>query len=699
MAHAHDHAHPHAGHRSHTIGGDTDTPENPTLRPGGDACCSHHEIDLERWIVVYLIGGVLVLTTTVARWLGNATEIALIPAAVGALLLGFPLFKSAFTELRRGRPTSSTLASLAIIAALATGKYETAGLLAFILLIADQVVRRTAWGAQRAIEQLVGLTPDTARILENGTEREVGLSEVRVGMIVRVLPGENLPVDGVVVRGVSSINQASLTGEAVPLEVQDASAVYAGTTNLTGSIDIRATSVGADTTIGKVTQLIREAESSRTPRQLLIEQVAAYFVPVALSTAGIVWYLMSQSKDPEVYERATSTAITVLVVVCPSALLLASPTAMVAAFASAARLGVMIKQTSYLEAAATADTVVLDKTGTITTGVFAVSRLAPAPGVEGVELLQAAADAEQQSNHPLAKSILTTARQARLAPAEVTTYEEIHGRGVRARTASGAETLAGRPSWLAELRPEIADEVKRVEEKIEGMTGVHVMRDGRYLGAVGLEDRIRPNAKVVVERLRELEVREVALYTGDRFAVARRVGAAVGMDRVEAECLPEEKHALITHLTGSGRRVMMVGDGINDGPSLAAADVGVAMGLSGSDIATNSAGVALMRDDLSRIPFLIELARKTRRVITQNIIASIVIALIGLVLAATGSLAIGFAVVYHFVGDIFVIANSFRLVRFGEEQALLSPESETHAAPVRRTAGASASLRAGAAPA
>lgn len=701
MPHTHDHPHDHAhDHRHvHIVGGDTDAPENPTLRPGGELCCSHHEIDLERWIVVYLVGGMLVLTTTIARWLGNATEVALIPAAIGALLLGFPLFKSSFEELRRGRPTSSTLASLAIIAALATGKYEVAGFLAFILLIADQVVRRTAWGAQRAIEQLVGLTPDIARLVEGApgstSEREVPLGQVRVGEVVRVRPGENLPVDGVVVSGASSINQASLTGEAVPAEAQAGTPVYAGTTNLTGTLDIRATSVGADTTIGKVTQLIREAESSRTPRQLLIEQVAAYFVPVALSTAGLVWYLMMQSKDPQVVARATTTAITVLVVVCPSALLLASPTAMVASFAAAARLGIMIKQTSYLEASANIDTVVLDKTGTITTGVFAVSRLAPATGVEGVDLLQAAADAEQQSNHPLARSILTTARQARVQPAQVERYEEIHGRGVRAHAPSG-ETLAGRSAWLVELDPSIAGEVKSVEEKIEGMTGVHVMRAGRYLGAVGLEDRVRSNAKSVVERLRELEVLEVCLYTGDRFAVARRVGQQVGVDRVEAECLPEEKHALIRALTGAGRRVMMVGDGINDGPSLAAADVGVAMGMGGSDIATNSAGVALMRDDLSRIPFLIELARKTRGVIAQNIIASIVIAIIGLVLAATGSLAIGFAVVYHFVGDVFVIANSFRLVRFGEDFAAGASGEPTSAAPVRRAQGASLSLRAGA---
>lgn len=650
--------------------------------PNDPLCCSHHEIELERWIVVYLVGGVLVLTTTVAGWLGVSHEVAAIPAGIGALLLGAPLFLASLKELRRGRPTSSTLASIAIIAALATGKYETAGFLAFILLIADQVVRRTAWGAQRAIEGLIKLTPNRARLVRDGQEADVSLSDVRAGDVVRVRPGENLPVDGVIQRGASTINQASLTGESSPIEASEGREVYAGTTNLTGTLDVRVTGVGENTTIGKVTQLIREAESSRTPRQLLIEQVAAYFVPVAISTAGLVWYLMSQSDDPAMVSRATETAITVLVVVCPSALLLASPTAMVAAFASAARLGIMIKQTNFLEASAYVDTVVFDKTGTLTTGEFSVSRLSPAEGVEGAELLQAAADAEQQSNHPLAKSILSTARQARIEPAHVDTYEEVHGRGVRA-VIGGSTLLAGRSAWLVEASPSIAAEVERVEQRIEGMTGVHVMRDGRYLGAVGLEDKPRPESKAVVDRLRELGVRDVAMFTGDRLAVARRIGSVVGVDRLEAECLPQEKHDLIADMTDGGRRVMMIGDGINDGPSLAQADVGVAMGLSGSDIATNSAGVALMKDDLRRVPFLIELGRRTRRIVAQNIVAAILIAILGLVLAATGALAIGLAVVYHFVGDVFVIGNSFRLVRFGESFADSGREDER---PQRRIA-------------
>ncbi len=656
--HAHDHAHDHHHDHQHA-----------------SACCTHHELESERYLLLYLIGGMLLVGTAIAKWLFPATidrEIAEIPAALGAILLGLPLFLASFKELRAGRASSSSLASLAILASMGTGKYETAGWLAFVLLVADQFLRRTAFGAQRVIEQLVKLTPDFARLLRDGKEIDAQLRDVKVGDTLRVRPGENLPVDGVVVLGRTTIDQASLTGEAVPHEVTVGDPVYAGTTNLSGQFDLKATQVGQDTTIGKVTQLIREAERARSPRQMLIEQVATFFVPVILIVAAFVWFL---TKNHEI-------AITVLVVTCPSALLLASPTATVAAFAAAARLGILIKQPRFLEAAATIDTVVMDKTGTITTGRFVVSRLAPAPGVDGAELLLAAANGEQSSNHPLAKSIVATAKQARITPDGSADIEEIHGRGVRARTSIG-EVLVGRATWLMEVNPGIKADLDAVLPRIDGMTGVHVMRDGRYLGAVGLEDKIRSNTKNVIERLRELGIKKVAIFTGDRLSVAERVGRAVGADHIEAECLPEEKHEQVRGLAKQGRRTLMVGDGINDGPSLAAADVGVAMGMHGSDIATNSAGVALMNDDLSRIPFLVELARRDRAIITQNVVAAVIIALVGLGLASTGRLDIWGALVFHFVGDVFVIANSFRLFRFGEAYSSVESEEADEAAPRR----------------
>jgi len=547
-------------------------------------------------------------------------------------VLVVPLAKGAFEELREGRASSDSLASLAVFAAIANELYLAAGFLAFFLWFSELVLSRTAWGAQRAIRNLLELTPDIARVVEsNGLEREVSLSEVRAGTMVRVRPGENLPADGIVRGGTSSINQASLTGEAVPIEVQAGASVYAGTTNLTGQIDVEVTAVKGETTIGKVEKLIREAESAKGRKQELIERISGYYVPVVLMVALIVWFFTSKSESAAVRDQAAERAITVLVVTCPGALLIAYPTAMVAAFAAAARLGIMVKNTRTLESAANVDTVVMDKTGS---------------------------------------------------------YREVHGRGVAATTASG-EIFAGRGAWIVELNPAVAAEVKAVEAKIEGMSGVHVMAGGRYLGAVGLEDKLRRNANEVVSKLRELGVRRVAIFTGDRLPVATRVGQAVGVDAIEAECLPEEKHEELKYLMRKGHRTLVVGDGINDGPILATADVGVAMGLSGSDIATNSAGVALMNDDLRNIPFLLEIARKAKSVIALNITVAILLAVVGLALAATGRLYIWVTPFYQAAAYVFVIANSLRLVRFGEEFATTEEirrreEADAAAKPSRR---------------
>ncbi|MCH8823873.1 MAG: cation-translocating P-type ATPase [Planctomycetes bacterium] len=619
---------------------------------------------LERRLFIALAGGVLLIVSLIARWLGQHEQIAQIPAALGAAILAVPLFMGAWKEVINGKPSSDTLACLAVFGAIAIEYYLAAGFLALILWTANLTFSRTAWGAQRAIRGLVELTPDIARLLVEGNEQEVPLSKVKVGDVVRVRPGENLPVDGKVIHGSSNINQASLTGEAVPVSATIGTDVYAGTSNLTSQIDIKVTAVAGETTIGKVEELIREAESAKTQKQALIEQLASYYVYVVLMVAVLVWFFTSKG-DEAVRNEASVRAITALVVTCPGALLISYPSAMVAAFATAARLGIMIKQTKTLEAAADIDTVILDKTGTLTTGVFAVSKLAPAQGVEGAALLQAAADGEQHSNHPLAKSILETALQARIKPCKVNSFEEAQGRGVIAAVDKG-EIRVGRASWLIEANPSIRDAVKEVQAKIEGMSGVHVMSNGKYLGAVGLEDKLRAEAPETIAKMRRLGVRRIDIFTGDRLAVAIRVGKAVGVDSIEAECLPEEKHAQLDYMVKKGHRTLVVGDGINDGPMLATADVGVAMGMSGSDIATNSAGITLMNDDLRHIPFILELARKNRGIIALNIGFSLILAVVGLALAATGRINLFAALVLYVVGYIFVIANSTRLIRFGE---------------------------------
>ncbi|MEI6272094.1 MAG: cation-translocating P-type ATPase [Phycisphaerae bacterium] len=622
---------------------------------------------LERRLFIALAGGTLLLTSWIGSLLGLQPQVAQIPAAIGALMLVSPLVFGALKEMKMGRPSGDSLASLAVLAALANNLYLAAGFLAFFLWLSELILSRTAWGAQRAIRDLVELTPDIARLIQNdGSEKETTLAQIRVGQKVRVRPGENLPVDGRVISGQSSVNQASLTGEAIPIEASEGTAVYAGTTNLTGQLDIEVTAVAGESTIGKVESLIREAENAKGHKQELIERLATYYVPVVLMVAALVWFFTSKSEIAAVRDQAAERAVTVLVVTCPGALLIAYPTAMVAAFAAAARLGIMIKTTRVLESASNIDTVIMDKTGTLTTGKFSVGRLAPADGVDPALLLQAATDAEQSSNHPLARSILETAAKARILPRAIRDYKELHGRGVSAQTNDG-QVLAGRAQWLLETDASIVTAVDQASKKIEGMSSVHVMLGGRYLGAVGLEDKLRQNASEVVSRLRELGVRKVCIFTGDRLEVATRVGQAVGVDSIEAECLPEEKHEELKYLIRRGHRTLVVGDGINDGPILASADVGVAMGLSGSDIATNSAGVALMNDDLRHIPFLLELARRARGIIALNIAAALVLAIVGLALAATGRIQIWITPFYQAGAYIFVIANSLRLVRFGED--------------------------------
>ncbi len=644
---------------------------------------------LERRLFVALAGGTLLLISWIGSLLGLQPQVAQIPAAIGALMLVTPLAFGALKEMKLGRPSGDSLASLAVLAALANNLYLAAGFLAFFLWLSELILSRTAWGAQRAIRDLVELTPDIARLIQqDGSEKETTLDQIRVGQKVRVRPGENLPVDGRVIAGQSSVNQASLTGEAIPIEASEGSAVYAGTTNLTGQLDIEVTAVAGESTIGKVESLIREAENAKGEKQELIERLATYYVPVVLMVAALVWFFTSKSEIAAVRDQAAERAVTVLVVTCPGALLIAYPTAMVAAFAAAARLGIMIKTTRVLESASNIDTVIMDKTGTLTTGKFSVGRLAPADGVDPAILLQAATDAEQSSNHPLARSILETAAKARILPRAIRDYKELHGRGVSAQTSDG-QVLAGRAQWLLETDPSIASAVDQASKRIEGMSSVHVMLGGRYLGAVGLEDKLRQNASEVIARLRELGVRKVCIFTGDRLEVATRVGEAVGVDSIEAECLPEEKHEELKYLIRRGHRTLVVGDGINDGPILASADVGVAMGLSGSDIATNSAGVALMNDDLRHIPFLLELARRARTIIALNIAAALVLAIIGLALAATGRIQIWITPFYQAGAYIFVIANSLRLVRFGEdvrgaEEVRRSMESARPVKPTRQ---------------
>ena len=620
------------------------------------------------FIIGILLGGVLVLCSYVAPLLpafsqteqadGRNFQTDLL-ALAGALLLGIPIIVHAVRHIRHGEMNMDELVALAVIAALTASDFRTAGAVAFFLLLANLVETRTALGARASIESLIRITPTKAHRLASGGEELVNSNDLRPGDVVRVRPGDNIPADGEVVSGQSSVNQANITGESLPVDKAPGDEVFSGTTNQAGMMDIRVTRAGEDTTLGKVRHLILQAQRTRIPIMRLIDRYAGWYTPTIIMLAGIVLVFTLNSGGMD-------RAITMLIVACPCALILAVPTAMVAALSSAARLGILVKDVSTLELARNLTAIVFDKTGTLTTGELEVTQLKPAPGVEAADLLTAAAAVEQMSKHPVAQAIVRIARRARVPMSHPLEFKESAGKGV-AGIVDGKTLLVGRRTWLAEQGAVVpaADEPALTEP--EGLSTLYVARDGKILGWVGLEDRTRPEARRAMDQLREMGIRELVMVTGDRWSVARRVAKEMGCSEVQAEVLPADKLELVAALKQKGHTVAVIGDGVNDAPALAAGDLSVAMGAAGSDVAINSASIALMNNDLERLPFLIRLSRRTIAVVHQNLLFGILFITVLEGLGAAGVIKPILGAVLHFVAATVVIFNSARLVRFGEE--------------------------------
>lgn len=610
-------------------------------------------------LIATFLGGAFVLNSFLAVWIfPDDQERGAISAMLGALFLGAPLIVEAFQGLLRGKVVMSQLAALAVAACFAQAMYQEAGIVSFFLHLSFLVERRTALGAEESIEGLIRLTPQSARRVKGGKEEDVPVAHLSLGDVIRVRPGENVPADGTIVSGQSSLNEASVTGESIPCDKGEGDRVFAGTENYSGMIEVKVTSVGDDTTIGKVRNLILEAEKTRLPLMRIIDRHVTWYTPTILMVSALILIFTG---DP-------SAAIAALVVACPCAVVMATPTAMVAGLTCAARLGILIKNVAHLESAGELTAVVCDKTGTLTTGELAVSRLAPVNGVEPGELLLLAASLEQHSNHPVARALVRVANEARLTLIDPKKAEEVGGRGMRG-TVDGHDVAIGRESWLQTLKIDFTNLSIPEHKESEGFSTLYVARDGVCIGWVGLEDHTRPEARQAMDELREAGVRNVTMLTGDRWAVARRVADELGCTDVVAECLPEEKLKLVESMKARGLKVAVIGDGVNDAPALAAGDLGIAMGAAGSDIAVNSASIALMNNDLRRLPFLLRLSRLTRRVVYQNLIWGAIFILFGESLAAMGKLTPIEAAVLHLFGSIPVIFNSARIVRFGEEMA------------------------------
>ena len=607
-------------------------------------------------IFFVLFGGILTLNSFILNWTMPDLEFAAeLSALLGAFILALPIIITAVKDLINGKVYMNELVALAILAALASADFQTAGIIAFFLLVTIIIETRTASGAQRSIEELIKLTPNTARRLEGDKEVEVQATALKVGDRIRVRPGENFPVDAKIISGESTVNQASITGESVPVEKTVGSDVFAGTQNLTGLVDLEVTKVGEDTTLGKVKDMILQAESSRTPVVRIIDRYAGYYTPTVLMLAWITWW----------FTEDINSVIAFLVIACPCAVVLATPTAVVAAVAAAARLGIFIKNVSHLELASKITSFVFDKTGTLTDGLLSVVKLQPAGGVSPAELLKTAGAVERYSNHPTAVAIQKLAAEAGLTFDEATDFAETHGRGVSA-TVNGEKVLVGRANWMREQNLEIFD---ADTAESDGMSVVYVACGGKVLGWIGFKDKIRKEAPEMLSELRRQGVRYCAMVTGDRKSVAESVAKQLAIDEFQSECLPDGKVLFVENVKRNSR-VAVVGDGVNDAPALAAGDLGIAMGAIGSDIAINSASIALMTNDLRRIAMLVFLSRKSQMIINQNLLFGMLFVFGGMILSMVGVMTPIWAAVLHAGSTLIIIFNSARLVRTGEELTL-----------------------------
>ncbi|MBT3911764.1 MAG: cation-translocating P-type ATPase [Verrucomicrobia bacterium] len=632
--------------------------------------CGHDHDHTQFKLNTMIAGVVLIANSFFMEWFGGTDDrIAGISAFIGAIILGYPILKLAVKSILRGMLTINELVAIAFLAAIASGEsqlggYQTAGIVAFFMLLGELIETRTAAGARASIASLVKMTPTKARRIVAAGEQEVTASELNVGDVIRIRPGDNVAADGKIIKGQGSINQANITGESLPVDKTTGEEVFAGTTNLNGVLEVKITRAGEDTTFGRVRDLILSAEQTKLPIMRIIDQYMGYYTPLVLVIAAVVWF----------FTQDIERVVSVLVISCPCAFILASPTAMVAALASAARLGILIKNVGDIEIAARINAFVFDKTGTLTTGELAVSRLAPQGDLKPAELLKIAATAEKFSNHPTAKALVNLAEEAGVTLVDPTDFKETAGRGVQAKV-DDESIVIGRAQWLRDNGVTDDFESKVDLKEAEGYSLLFVARGGECIGWIGLQDATRSEAKEALADLLESGVRRVAMVSGDRQPVAARVAAEIGCGEVVAECLPQDKVDFVNDLKKRGYRVAVIGDGVNDAPALAAGDMGVAMGAAGSEVAIQSATIALMNSDLRRLPFLMRLSRQTRKVINQNFLFGILFIIGGMIGASYGVINPIVAAVLHNAGSLIVVFNSARLVRQGEELGSFEPES------------------------
>jgi heavy metal translocating P-type ATPase len=592
--------------------------------------------------------GRIVLTGTIALlyWRGFV-PLAVLLAAVAVGL--YPLVKKGLTDLVKERKVGTEIfVTIATTVAVFGGETVAGAILMVIILIAEFIAELNTDRARASIKGLIGSVPQVALVRADDGERTVPIADLKIGDVVLARAGEKIPVDGTVVGGNGSVNEAPITGESVPKDKEMGSTVFAGTVLESGALDIKTEKRGTDTMFARIIALVEEAEEHQAKVAKLADRVAAWLIPVVLVFLVAVFLVT----------RNIRMIVTLMIFTSPAELGLATPLVMISAIARGAQNGILIKGGIYLESLAKVDVIVFDKTGTLTVGKPTVNKVAPEASSDEGALLRLAAGADRRSGHPLAKAVVEYAAAKGIEVPEPEDFEVIRGRGVKA-TVDGRKVLVGNAALLGE------NGVSVVEDGDDhGKTVVFVAADGRVVGSIVIADEVRPGAKEVVARLKATGVKRIVMLTGDNATTAKAIGAELRIDEVHAELMPEDKVKFIASLHASGHRVAMVGDGINDAPALAKADVGIAMGAGGTQAALEAADVALMTDDLSKIVLARAIARRAYRTIQENLFVGVgVVHVAGITAALLGLIGPIEAAIIHLGPDVLVFLNSVKLLR------------------------------------
>ena len=598
-----------------------------------------------------LVFGAVLFIVVLGEWLGLFRQLTeKVPYWLGVSMValsGWPVLLNVLRAALKGRVTAHTLMTLGMLAALVVGEWATAAVVVFFMRVGDYAEKFTTASARGAVKDLMRMAPQTARVEIDGEEREVAVEQVRAGTVIVVRPGEKVPVDGEVIAGHGTIDQAAITGESMPVEVGGGAQVFAATLVQYGSIKVRAQRVGAETTFGRVVKMVEEAETNRSHVQQFADRFSGWFLPIVAVIALLTFVVR---RDP----MATAA---VLVVACSCSIALATPIAMLASVGASARRGLLIKGGKYLESLAKADVLLIDKTGTLTLGRPRITDIMPLNDMSEDAILAAAASVERYSEHPLAEAVRGAARERGLQPSEPMEFAAVPGMGVRARIPGGLFTVGNR-AMVAAAGP-LAD-AERLER--EGKTLLFVARDGQLVGILAAADVLRPEVPQAIAGLRRLGLQRIELLTGDHETTAANLAGRIDVP-YRAQLLPEDKIAVVKEYQAQGYQVVMVGDGVNDAPALAQADVGIAMGAAGADVAIEAAHIALMREDWGLVPEVFRVARRTMRVVKSNLILTGIYNAVGLTLAAFGFLPPILAAAAQSLPDLGILTNSARLLR------------------------------------